>query len=69
MASQDGKWLVLRCMNLTDTAQRGAWTVGFEIAEVQIARLDETPLGTIAGHGRRLEFVAPPRAVITILVH
>ena len=69
MASQDGKWLVLRCMNLTDTAQRGAWTVGFEIAEAQIARLDETPLGTIAGHGRRLEFVAPPRAVITILVH
>jgi alpha-mannosidase len=67
--SQNGAWLVLRCVNLTDTAQRGAWTVGFEIAEAQIARLDETPLGSVAGHGNRVEFAAPARAVITILVH
>ena len=66
--SQDGAWLVLRCVNLTDTAQRGAWTVGFEIAEAQIARFDETHLGSVAGHGKRVEFFAPPRAVITLLV-
>ena len=66
--SQNGEWLVLRSVNLTEESQRGAWTVGFDVKEAQIARLDETPMGAVAGRGSRVEFVAPPRAVITILV-
>ena len=66
--SQDAEWLVLRCTNLTDEVRRGAWTVGFEIAEAQLARLDETPLGVVAGSGNRVEFTAPARTVVTLLV-
>lgn len=66
--SEDGSWITLRCVNLTTQAQRGTWTLGFDVAEAQLARLDETPLGRIAGAGNRLEFNAPPRAVVTILV-
>lgn len=66
--SQDGEWLVLRCVNLTDVAQSGSWTTGFDVAEAQVARLDETRLGRMAGSGNRVEFVAPARAVVTILV-
>lgn len=66
--SQDGAWMVLRCVNLTDESQRGGWTVGFGITEAQMARLDETYLGSLAGHGNRVEFVAPARAVVTVLI-
>lgn len=66
--SQDGEWIVLRCVNLTDAPQAGAWTAGFEIADAQFARLDETHLGRLAGTGKRVEFLAPARAVVTILV-
>jgi alpha-mannosidase len=66
--AEDGQWLVLRCVNLTDRLQRGSWTVGFKVREAQLARLDETPLGRIAGRGNQVGFVAPPRAAVTILV-
>jgi len=66
--SQDGAWMVLRCVNLTDESQRGGWTVGFGITEAQLARLDETYLGSLAGHGNRVEFVAAARAVVTVLI-
>jgi len=66
--SEDGDWLVLRCVNVTDVTTTGRWTLPFEPAEARLARLDETPLGVLAAAGSSVEFSAGPRAVVTILV-
>jgi len=66
--SDDGEWLVLRCVNLTDETIAGRWSLPFAPREVRLARLDETPLRDVAISGRVLEFSARPRAVITHLV-
>lgn len=66
--SQDGEWTVLRCVNLTEAVQQGVWTLDTMVSEARLARLDETSLDTLEAIGNRLEFAAPPRAVITILI-
>jgi alpha-mannosidase len=66
--SEDGEWLVLRCVNLTDKRVNGAWRLPFEAREAQLARLDETPLGSAAVTGREVMFGAGPHAVVTLLV-
>ncbi len=67
--SEDGQWLVLRCVNLTEREQQGRWTMPRAIREAKLARLDETPLSDITTGGDQsvLEFVAQPRGVVTIL--
>jgi alpha-mannosidase len=64
--SEDGGWIVLRCMNLLDRAVRGRWRLD-GINEACLARLDETPLGVMAVAGGTIEFEAPARAVVTVL--
>jgi mannosylglycerate hydrolase len=66
--SENHDWLVLRCVNVTEAPQDGAWLVGAAVSEARLGRLDETPLGTLAASGNRIAFSAPPRAVVTILV-
>lgn len=66
--SEAGGWLVLRCVNLTDEAQRGLWHVAAPITEARLARLDETPGAPMAAVEGRVAFVAPPRGIVTILV-
>lgn len=66
--SEDGANLVLRCVNVTDKAQDGAWTLGGAVSDARLARLDETPLGSLTVSGNRIAFSAPPRGVVTILV-
>jgi alpha-mannosidase len=68
--SEDGEWLVLRCVNLGDREQKGRWTLPRPIREAKLARLDETPLSEIVmGENQAVvEFVASPRAVVTVLV-
>jgi hypothetical protein len=66
--SEDGEWLVLRCVNLTDATVAGRWSLPFAPREARLARLDETPLSDVAISGRTLEFSASPRAVVTLLV-
>jgi alpha-mannosidase len=68
--SEDGEWLVLRCVNLSDRAQTGRWTLPRAIREAKLGRLDETPVADIAvGEGQSVvEFAASPRAVVTILI-
>ncbi|HEX8726741.1 MAG TPA: glycoside hydrolase family 38 C-terminal domain-containing protein, partial [Gemmatimonadaceae bacterium] len=66
--SEDGAWLVLRCVNLLDRAVRGRWVVGGGIREARLARLDETPGEELAVHGDAVDFEAGPRAVVTVLV-
>ena len=66
--SQDGAWIVLRCVNLTDVPCAGLWRTGFAISEARDARLDETPGAAIPVAGNEVAFSASPHAVITILV-
>jgi alpha-mannosidase len=68
LESEDGEWLVLRCVNLADDAVNGSWDLPFAPREVRLARLDETSLGTVPVTGRSVAFVASPRAVVTLLV-
>jgi hypothetical protein len=66
--SEDGEWLVLRCVNLADRRVNGAWRLPFEPREAKLARLDETPLGNAALASREVMFAAGPHAVVTLLV-
>jgi alpha-mannosidase len=66
--SEDGEWLVLRCVNVRDDEVEGRWGVPFEIAETRLARLDETIMSELAFSGREIPFLAAPRGIVTILV-
>ena len=66
--SEDGEWIVLRCVNLHTEHRDGRWRIGFPIAEARLARLDETPLAALAAAGSEVAFTAPPRGTVTILV-
>jgi alpha-mannosidase len=66
--SEDRASLVLRCVNLSDEPQNGAWTVGDAVSDARLARLDETPLSPLPISGNRIAFTAPSRGVVTILV-
>ena len=68
--SEDGDWLVLRCINLLEREQTGRWALARPIREAKLARLDETPLSDIIVKPGQsvIEFSAGPRAVVTILV-
>jgi alpha-mannosidase len=66
--SENGQWLVLRCVNLLDEETSGSWRLGRAPAEASLARLDETPVTPLATHAEKIPFVAPARGVVTILV-
>jgi alpha-mannosidase len=70
--SDDGAWVVLRCVNLTGREVRGAWRVRTAVREARVARLDETPLDRLAaetdGAESRVPIVAGPHGVSTVLV-
>ena len=66
--SEDGNWLVLRCVNLTDEPVTGRWRLPFSPREAKLARLDETPLGDVTPLGNSISITAAPRGVVTILV-
>lgn len=66
--SEDGQWLVLRCVNLLDEARTGTWRLAAPIREAKLARLDET-VGDDAQHdGATVSFRAGSHSVTTILV-
>jgi len=66
--SEDGAWLVLRCVNLTQREISGAWTLGAPVHEARISRLDEQPGELLGIQGDRVPFAAASRAVVTLLV-
>lgn len=66
--SEDGEWLVARCLNLRDDEVSGAWRLPFEIREAHLARLDETVLSPLEPNGDTVAFTASPQAIVTILV-
>ncbi|HYW49402.1 MAG TPA: glycosyl hydrolase-related protein [Gemmatimonadaceae bacterium] len=66
--SEDGEWLVLRCINLRATPVRGTWHLPRDAAQVYQSRLDETPGAPLTGTGPRIRFVAAPYDIVTLLV-
>ena len=66
--SENGEWLVLRCVNVTDESSRGRWHLPFEPREALLARLDETPESSLTPSGRTVEFTAGAGAAVTLLV-
>ena len=66
--SEDGEWLVLRCVNVSDLLVKGAWHLPFEPREAVLARLDETAESRLTPRGRVIEFTAGRHAVVTVLV-
>jgi alpha-mannosidase len=66
--SEDGEWLVLRCVNLTDDEVDGRWRLPFDPRSARVARLDETVMSELIPTGRDLVFRAAPRAIVTVLV-
>jgi hypothetical protein len=66
--SEDGEWMVLRCLNLLDRPVSGSWRLGQSAVEARLSRLDETPGEAIAIDAGRVGFAAGPHGVVTILV-
>jgi alpha-mannosidase len=66
--SDDGRWMVLRCVNLLDEARAGTWRLGFRVHEARRARLDETPGESLDVTEGRVAFTAAPREIVTILL-
>ncbi|HKN67022.1 MAG TPA: glycosyl hydrolase-related protein, partial [Gemmatimonadaceae bacterium] len=66
--SEDGEWIVARCVNLLDVPVDGRWRFGLPIREARLARLNETLLEALAPEGQTVRFKALPRAVVTILI-
>jgi alpha-mannosidase len=66
--SEDGEWLVLRCVNLLDSAQDGVWRFGSSVSEAKIARLDETIVADARCDAGVVYFIAGARAVVTVLM-
>jgi alpha-mannosidase len=66
--SEDGAWMVLRCVNLTEHAVIGEWVLGGEVREARTSRLDETPGALVPMRDGRVPILAPPRGIVTMLV-
>lgn len=64
--SDDGEGIVLRCVNTRSTPVAGAWSLG-GVAQAWLARLDEQRLAALPHDGTRIEFIAPPHAIVTII--
>ena len=66
--SDDGEWLVLRCLNQRAVFAKGAWHLPRAAREVRVSRLDEFPGAVLVASGAIIPFVAAPHAIVTLLV-
>jgi alpha-mannosidase len=66
--SEDGDWIVLRCVNRTNDPIAGIWRLPFTVREASEARLDETLIAPIQASTADVPFTAAPCAISTILV-
>jgi alpha-mannosidase len=65
--SDDGEWIVLRAINLTDEPRRGSWRIALPLREARRSRLDETAAEALEIRDGAIDFTAGPRAIVTIL--
>ncbi|HEX2717282.1 MAG TPA: glycoside hydrolase family 38 C-terminal domain-containing protein [Gemmatimonadaceae bacterium] len=66
--SEDGAWLVARCVNLTDVPRRATWRFGFDVSEARTASLDETPSVPATIRDGAVQVIVGARSVSTLLV-
>ena len=66
--SEDGEWLVLRCVNQRGAVVKGTWFLPRTATEARRSRLDETPGDNLRQTGNRIQFEAAPYAVSTLLI-
>ncbi|MDQ4080116.1 MAG: hypothetical protein M3125_05100, partial [Gemmatimonadota bacterium] len=66
--SDDGRWIVLRCVNSTSRGVSGAWRCGWSAREARRSRLDERPGEPLSVRDGRVELTAQPGEVVTVLV-
>jgi mannosylglycerate hydrolase len=66
--SEDGEWIVARCVNRLDYEVAGAWRFGAPIREARLARLDETVVAELVVRDGVVEFRAGAYEVVTVLV-
>jgi len=69
--AQSGLGVILRILNPTPNEQRAHVSLGFEVGEAQSVHLDESPSNApLTRHGHNdLEFVVPPHALRSVLLH
>lgn len=65
--SDDGNYVVLRCVNVTDVEVRGAWILPRAPASAHVSRLDETPIAPLEAKGNRVPIIVPPLGIHTVL--
>jgi mannosylglycerate hydrolase len=67
---EEGEGIVLRCVNVTRQARRGAWTFPYPVTRAFRARLDESVEAELplSDDRRRIEFAAGPRGIVTVVV-
>jgi hypothetical protein len=66
--SDDGQYVVARCVNVTDREVIGAWVLPQPVKDVQLGRLDETPLAPLGVDGNRIWLVVPPFGIHTTII-
>lgn len=68
--AQSGEGVILRVLNPTPNEERARITLGFAIGGARAVRLDESASNApLTRHGRNLEFVVPPHALRSVLLH
>jgi hypothetical protein len=68
--SEDGRSVVLRCINLTGRRVSGQWRAGHALQAASLARLDEKPIRRLAvTGGDRVRFSAAAHEIVTILAY
>ena len=68
MPAREPGWVVLRCVNRRDTEVHGRWRTTRRIVQAALARLDETRVEPLVPDDAGVAFVAPPRAIVTLVV-
>ena len=66
--SDDGRFIVARCVNVADEPVDGAWVFPRRVAAAHVGRLDETPLEALSVQGNRVEIRVAARGIHTILI-
>ncbi|MGQ0539137.1 MAG: glycosyl hydrolase-related protein [Gemmatimonadaceae bacterium] len=66
--SEDGRSIVARCVNVTGKDVPGAWIFPRPVRSAQLARLDESPIGSIEPRGATVPIVVRPHGIHTVLV-
>jgi len=65
--SDDGNYVVARCVNITDAEVHGAWVLSRAPGSAHVSRLDETPIAPLPMRGNRVPINVPPNGIHTVL--